>query len=92
MTAKKMRRKVAKRVEIAPDLELHVSHLTVAGQRLVEIRNFIPSTKEYGRGVTAPIRHCNGIVEGVIDVRQEDLDERRDEVRTERSKRPRQAP
>lgn len=73
MTApKKMRRKVAKRVEIAPDLELHVSTLTVAGQRLVEIRNFIPSTKEYGRGATAPLSALDAVHEGLHNIVRSD--------------------
>ena len=47
-------RKVISREVIAEDLELHVVREFRAGTPYIEIRQFIPSLKEYGRGVTFP--------------------------------------
>lgn len=60
----KLRRKVHTKTQIADDLELHVSTLRVAGQTLLEIRQFIPSLKQYGRGVTVPF--SAKVVEGIV--------------------------
>lgn len=56
---KKPVRKVIAKEEIANDLELHVVRTAVdtgdGGSLItIEIRNFIPSLGEYGRGVTFP--------------------------------------
>lgn len=68
----KLRRKVHKKIEVAPDLEIHVSTLTVAGVKLREIRNYIPSTGEYGRGITAPAGlPANEIITGLIEANRE---------------------
>lgn len=71
MAAKKMRRKVHKKIDVAPDLEVHVSTVRVATQTLTEIRNYIPSTKEYGRGVTFPSRVMDEISHGLIAAARE---------------------
>lgn len=39
----------------APDLEAHVRVVEVENVRLVEIRDFIPSLQEYGRGYWLPM-------------------------------------
>lgn len=54
MASDTVRRTVKHRVRVADDLEVHMSNLTVAGEHFVEIRNYVPSLKEYGRGITVP--------------------------------------
>lgn len=49
-----LKRKVHTRTPIAEDLELHTSTIRAAGQTFFEVRQFIPSLKQYGRGVTVP--------------------------------------
>lgn len=39
----------------APDLECHVRVVDVENVRLVEVRDFIPSLQEYGRGYWVPM-------------------------------------
>ena len=50
----KLKRKVHTKTTVADDLELHVSTIRVAGTSLLEVRNYIPSLKQYGRGITVP--------------------------------------
>jgi len=49
-----VKRTVLGRVPIADDREVHVSRLSTAGEGFVEIREYIPSLKEYGRGIVVP--------------------------------------
>lgn len=49
-----MKRKVHTKTRLADDLELHTSTLRSSGQTFFEIRHYIPSLKQYGRGVTVP--------------------------------------
>jgi len=52
---KKPVRKVISKETVADDLELHVVRTWVDPDNIfIEIRNYIPSLKEYGRGVTFP--------------------------------------
>lgn len=60
-------RKVIDRATVAEDLELHVTKLVHQGQSFIEIRNFIPSLGEYGRGVTFPAKHGERIIDGVAE-------------------------
>lgn len=39
----------------APDLECHVRVIDVENVRLVELRDYIPSLQEYGRGFWLPL-------------------------------------
>lgn len=48
------KRKVISREKVADDLELHVTRISVSGEIFIEVRNYVPSLKEYGRGVTFP--------------------------------------
>lgn len=49
-----LKRKVHTKTPIADDLELHTSTVRSAGQTFFEVRQYIPSLKQYGRGVTMP--------------------------------------
>lgn len=39
----------------APDLRAHVRVVEVEGMKVVEVRDYIPSLKEYGRGYWLPL-------------------------------------
>jgi hypothetical protein len=47
-------RKVHSRTPVAEDSEIHVSVVRVGKVAGIEIREFQPSSKTYGRGVTLP--------------------------------------
>ena len=47
-------RQVLRVIEKYPDVEVHVSKIKVEGKSFVEIREYIPSLKGYGKGVTLP--------------------------------------
>lgn len=49
-----MKRKVHTKTPIAEDLEVHTSTVRAGGQTFFEVRQYIPSLKQYGRGVTLP--------------------------------------
>jgi hypothetical protein len=59
------RRKVIQRETVAPDLELHVTRVAVAGEIFIEVRNYVPSLKQYGRGVTFPATSGKRIAKAV---------------------------
>lgn len=42
-------------IERGPDLQLRVSRLELDGEAFVDIREFIPSTNTWGRGVMVPV-------------------------------------
>lgn len=52
-----MKRKVHTKTPIADDMEVHTSTVRAAGEVFLEIRQYIPSLKQYGRGVTLPSTH-----------------------------------
>lgn len=56
-----VKRKVISRFPVAPDLEIAVSMLSVKDERMLEIRNFVPSQKSYGRGVVIPAELANDV-------------------------------
>lgn len=47
-------RTVVERIPVADDLEVHVSKVEVDGLQAVDLRNFVPSTESYGRGLIIP--------------------------------------
>jgi hypothetical protein len=56
LAAKKdpFKRKVLAAVPLDEDVEAHISTLEVAGVEMMEISEYIPSAKRYGRGITLP--------------------------------------
>lgn len=65
-TAKKPVRKVISKEAISEDLELHVVRTWVDPEHIfIEIRNYIPSLKEYGRGITFPATAGKRVVKAV---------------------------
>ena len=49
-----LNRKVINSAVSAEDVEVHLSHLSFEGVNMVEIREYVPSTKTYGRGIVMP--------------------------------------
>lgn len=64
-TGKTVRDKVITKIEVAPDLELHVKITKADGLELLNIRNYVPSLKQYGRGVTLESRHLRALLGGL---------------------------
>lgn len=54
MTAQPTRDKVMKKLRKGPDLELHIKLTWIDGLEFVNIRNYVPSAGEYGKGVLFP--------------------------------------
>lgn len=67
-TTKQKQPKVQARIKKAKDLEAHVTTQFVAGVEFVEIRDYVPSTKTYGRGATFERRHLPEFVEALSDL------------------------
>lgn len=61
--------KVFSRIDRGQDLELHVKLTDVDGEKRVNLREYVPSTKTYGRGVLFPLDVLTEVVDGLIDVR-----------------------
>ena len=57
MAAKKdpFKRKVLATVPLDEDVEAHLCTLLVAGVEMIEVSEYIPSSKSYGRGITLPV-------------------------------------
>lgn len=53
----------------APDLRMHVRVVEVDGMRVAELRDYIPSLGEYGRGYWIPL--TESAIYGVIAALQE---------------------
>lgn len=49
-----MKTSLASSLTRGPDLELHVRTIEVDGEELLDIREYVPSAENYGRGVTVP--------------------------------------
>lgn len=64
-------RRVIRTVDVAGDLQVHVSALTVDGEDFLEIRNWIISDKSYGRGIVVPISQTRAIRDGLTELMKE---------------------
>lgn len=76
-----MKRKVHTKTPIADDLEVHTSTVHSGSETFFEIRQFIPSLKQYGRGVALPADPpliSNNVVVGLIEARRELQNDRMD--------------
>lgn len=62
--------RVVAEITKAPDLRAHVRVVEVEGMRVVEIRDYIPSLGEYGRGYWVPLTEAAvyGILSGLQEV------------------------
>lgn len=59
--------KVLGRIQQGPDLELHVKETKIDGLTFINIRDFVPSTKEYGQGTLINIRHLPYVLEHLVE-------------------------
>jgi hypothetical protein len=64
----RLRRTVHERHTKGDDLELHVSIVTVGDESYVDIRDFVPSTKTYGRGSVIPVEWANEVALDIIAI------------------------
>lgn len=62
-----VREKVLSRINLAPDLQLHVRKVNTDGLELVDIRQYVPSLKQYTRGVNIEARHLGDLIAQLSD-------------------------
>jgi hypothetical protein len=62
------RPKIQAKIRKAPDLEMHVTTQFAAGREFVEIRDYIPSTQTYGRGVAFEKQHLGRLAGELQDL------------------------
>jgi hypothetical protein len=60
-------RKVLRTVNRKHDLDVHVSRVTVEDETYVDVREFIPSLQQYGRGILLPLRWAHEIGKAIYD-------------------------
>lgn len=60
-----IKEKTMSKIPIAPDLQLHVRITKADGLELVSLRQFIPSIKRYGRGVSFESAHLLRVLEAL---------------------------
>lgn len=68
--------RVIQKIEKAPDLECHIRIVEIESVKVVELRDYIPSLKEYGRGYWIPLKADSvfSIINGLTEVaRTEDV-------------------
>ena len=69
-TTKQKQPKVQAKIRKARDLEAHITTQFVAGVEFVEIRDYVPSTRTYGRGATFEKRLLPQIAEALSDLNE----------------------
>lgn len=70
-TQPRIKRSVHTRIKKADDLELHVSLISVpkmSEEDFVEVRDFVPSRKTYGRGVVVPSASLPELLKALGDI------------------------
>jgi hypothetical protein len=68
--------RVVQNVEKSTDLECHLRVVEVEGVKVVELRDYIPSLKSYGRGYWVPLEEAKifSLINGLTEIaRSEDL-------------------
>lgn len=50
------------------DLEIHVSTIIVDEKEYADVREFVPSLQQYGRGILIPARSVGEVVSGLQEV------------------------
>ena len=59
--------KLISRIQQGADLELHVKETKIDGLTFINIRDFVPSTKEYGQGTLINVRHLPYVLESLLE-------------------------
>ena len=57
--------KTLTKISKGPDLETHVRRCWIGGKEFVELRDYIPSTKTYSRGVVFERHLTDQMIEGL---------------------------
>lgn len=57
--------KIRARIKKERDLETHVRTMFVAGTEFVELRDYVPSTKTYSRGVAFERHQLGNVIEAL---------------------------
>lgn len=60
--------KVMHKIKRGPDFEQHIRQVRAEGSEFVEIRDYVPSEKWYGRGVQIEPRHIQEVIDALRDV------------------------
>jgi hypothetical protein len=70
MAKKPASARVVQVVEKGPDLECHLRVVEVEGVKVVELRDYIPSLKTYGRGYWMPLEEAKifSIINGLTEI------------------------
>lgn len=58
-----IRDKVIAKITVAKDLQLHIKHTRADGLEMVNIRQFVPSSKAYGKGVVFETKFLPQVLE-----------------------------
>jgi len=56
------KRKVLAAIPLDEDVEAHLSTLEVAGVEMIEVSEYVPSAKRYGRGITMRVEKWWGLL------------------------------
>jgi hypothetical protein len=59
--------KLIGRIVQGADLELHIKETKIDGVTFINIRDFVPSTKDYGQGALINIRHLPYLLEHLAE-------------------------
>lgn len=60
------------------DLDVHVGTIEVAEHHYVDLREFIPSMEQYGRGILLPMAELPGVIETLTSIYEGWVDEHGD--------------
>lgn len=63
--------KVFAKIPRGQDLELHVKVTDVDGEKRINLREYVPSTKLYGRGVLFALSDLNAVLTGLDKIHDE---------------------
>ena len=76
MAKKPASARVVQAIDKAADLECHLRVVDVEGVKVVELRDYIPSLKSYGRGYWIPLEEAKifSLINGLTEIaRSEEL-------------------
>jgi len=65
-------REVVAKIPKFEDIEVHASKVTAEGKEFFELREFIVSLGEYGKGLTLPISMLNGVLDAGLQMQVSD--------------------
>jgi len=54
------------------DLDIHVSRIVVEERSYVDVREFIPSLAQYGRGILLPVDRAEEIAQAIVKAVHDD--------------------